>query len=153
MTEQMKKALDKAAKGLQWSQGSMLIDKETLQPADPAVVPFNRLVHLPIPDKLDMAAHFGANWYRNNVWHEVEKEMPTYHDDDIHTNQIAVIGDTSGGVSMAVCSMISKDEIYSPVSRKEYKWGECPFTQWAYVEDLLPTPGYKEFSSKIKTEE
>ena len=37
MTEQMKQALDKAAERLQWSSGQMLIDKETLTPADPAV--------------------------------------------------------------------------------------------------------------------
>ena len=74
MTEQMKEALDKAARDLQWSQGSMLIDKKTLKPADPADVPLERLVYLPVPDKLDMAVHFGANWYRNNLWHDASEE-------------------------------------------------------------------------------
>jgi hypothetical protein len=102
---------------------------------------------------LDKAAKsFGVNWYRNSVWHDVT-EVPVYHDDCFRSNQIAVTGGTSDADTMAVCSMISENEIYSPVSRKEYKWGECPFTKWAYVEDLLPTSVYMEFSSKIKTEE
>lgn len=74
MTEQMKQALDKAAERLQWSSGQMLIDKETLTPADPAVVPLERLVCLPVPDLIDTAAHFGANWYRNNLWHNADEE-------------------------------------------------------------------------------
>jgi len=131
MTEQMKQALDKAAKGLQWSQGSMLIDKETLQPADPAVVPLNRLVHLPIPDKLDVAAHFGANWYRNNIWHDAT-EVPDSN------MELLVITEPFD----APCVMTSNSDRF----RERAK-------QWAYIEDLLPTPGYKEFSSKIKTED
>jgi hypothetical protein len=139
MTEQMKQALDKAAKGLQWSQGSMLIDKETLQPADPAVVPLNRLVHLPIPDKLDMAAHFGANWYRNNIWHSPDEEPE-------HGEGFAIIdrnGILIASYNMMVGSSMSWEKI------KEIDGCKC----WAYCEDLMPTPGYKEFSSKIKTED
>ena len=130
MTEQMKEALDKAAKGLQWSQGSMLIDKETLQPADPAVVPLNRLVHLSIPDKLDMAAHFGANWYRNNIWHDVT-EVPDSN------MELLVITEPFD----APCVMTSNSDRFRDRAK-----------QWAYIEDLLPTPGYKDFQSKIKTE-
>ena len=129
MTEQMKKALDKAAKGLQWSQGSMLIDKKTLEPADPAVVPLERLVHLPIPDKLDMAAHFGANWYRNNVWHSPDEEPE-------QGMAFAIIeGD---GALTASYTMLEGGMNWEKI--KDIDGCQC----WAYCEDLLPTPGYKE---------
>ena len=129
MTEQMKKALDKAAKGLQWSQGSMLIDKNTLEPADPAVVPLERLVHLPIPDKLDMAAHFGANWYRNNVWHSPDEEPE-------QGMAFAIIeGD---GTLTASYTMLEGGMNWEKI--KDIDGCQC----WAYCEDLLPTPGYKE---------
>lgn len=129
MTEQMKKALDKAAKGLQWSQGSMLIDKKTLEPADPAVVPLERLVHLPIPDKLDMAAHFGANWYRNNVWHSPDEEPK-------HGEGFAIID--RNGILIASYNMMEGIGM-SWEKIKEIDGCQC----WAYCEDLLPTPGYK----------
>lgn len=130
MTEQMKQALDKAAEGLQWSQGSMLIDKKTLQPADPAEVPLERLVHLPVPDKLDMAVHFGANWYRNNVWHS-PKEEPE------QGMAFAIIeGD---GTLTASYTMLEGGMNWEKI--KDIDGCLC----WAYCEDLLPTPGYKEF--------
>lgn len=131
MTEQMKKALDNAARGLQWSQGSILIDKMTLKPADPAVVPLERLVHLPVPNLLDMAAHFGANWYRNNLWHEID-EIPD-------SNMVL---------------LVITEPFDSPCVRtsNSVRFRERA-KRWAYIDDLLPTPGYKEFSTKIKTED
>jgi len=129
MTEQMKKALDKAARGLQWSQGSMLIDKKTLEPADPAVVPLERLVHLPIPDKLDIAAHFGANWYRNNVWHSPDEEPE-------QGMAFAIIEDD--GTLTASYTMLEGGMDWEKI--KDIDGCQC----WAYCEDLLPTPGYNE---------
>lgn len=138
MTEQMKQALDKAAKGQQWANGQILIDSETLKPANPAT-PFERLTNIPVPDKIEVAVLFGANWYRNNVWHD-RQEIPNRKEDD----HIIVCGQTSAGVGCSVCCMIADGVIYSPLTHKEYKWGECPFTKWAYINDLLPTEGYKE---------
>ena len=135
----MKKALDKAAKGQQWANGQILIDNETLKPANPATTPFERLANIPVPDKIEVAVLFGANWYRNNVWHD-RREIPKCKEGD----QIIVFGQTSVGVGCSVCNVIGDRVIYSPLTQKVYKWGECPFTKWAYIEDLLPTEGYKE---------
>lgn len=74
----------------------------------------------------------GATDLMKEVWHDASKEKPVYDSD------IAVTRHLSGGLHMSVCAMVSDDIIYSPVARKEYKWGSCPFTHWAYIEDLLP---------------
>lgn len=95
--------------------------------------------NIPVPD--NETALFGANGYRNNVWHD-RRETPEYKEDK--NNQILVYGQNSAGRGCSVCSMIADGVIYSPMTHKEYKWGECHFTQWAYIEDLLPTEGYKE---------
>lgn len=95
--------------------------------------------NIPVPD--NETALFGANWYRNNVWHD-RRETPEYKEEK--NNQILVYGQNSAGRGCHVCSMIADGVIYSPMTHKEYKWGECHFTQWAYIEDLLPTEGYKE---------
>lgn len=138
MTEQMKQALDKAAKGQQWANGQILIDRETLKPANPATTPFERLMNIPVPDKIEVAVLFGANWYRNNIWHD-KREVPECKEDD----QIIVYGQTSAGIGCSVCGIIEDGVIYSPLTDKEYKWNQCPFTKWAYINDLLPTEGYK----------
>lgn len=95
--------------------------------------------NIPVPD--NETALFGANGYRNNVWHD-RRETPEYKEDK--NNQILVYGQNSAGRGCSVCSMIADGVIYSPMTHKEYKWGKCHFTQWAYIEDLLPTEGYKE---------
>lgn len=128
MTEQMKQALDKAAKGLQWSQGSILIDKKTLKPVDPAEVPLERLVHLPVPDKLDMAAHFGANWYRNNMWHNVSEEADL--------SKYVLLYDEADGYMSPPCRFPFRD-MPGFVSAMNRKYG-ANYTKWAYMEDLLP---------------
>lgn len=138
MTEQMKKALDKAAKRMQWANGQTLIDRETLKQAD-ALTPLERLTSIAVPDKIETAVLFGANWYRNNIWHD-KREVPECKEDD----QIIVYGQTSAGIGCSVCGIIEDGVIYSPLTGKEYKWGECPFTKWAYINDLLPTEGYNE---------
>lgn len=139
MTEQMQQALEKVAKGMQWTNGQILIDCETLKPANLATTPFERLTNIPVPDKIEVAVLFGANWYRNNMWHD-RREIPKCKEDD----QIIVYRQTSAGVDCSICGMIAEGVIYSPLTKKEYKWGECPFTKWAYIKDLLPTEGYKE---------
>lgn len=68
-----------------------------------------------------------------SVWHDV-KEKPIYKNREI---QLAVYGITTIGDAMSVCSLIDKNTIYVPLNDKEYKWGTCPFTKWAYVTDLL----------------
>ncbi len=139
----MTKKLDDAAMKLQWSTGQMLLDKETLEPADPAMTPLERLVSVPVPSKIEVAVHFGANWYRNNIWHDA-KEMPVYKESDPCGNQILVHGRTPQGEGFTVCNMIDNGLVYTPLTHKEYVWSECKFEQWAYVEDLLPMEGYKE---------
>ena len=74
MTQKMKEALDDAAKGLQWSRGQILINKKTLKPADISVTPLEELVSIPIPDEICHAVIFGANWYKNNMWHDRKEE-------------------------------------------------------------------------------
>lgn len=120
MTDKLNELLDKAAKGLQWSSGGMLIDKETFQPADPAVVPLERLVYMPIPDKMDIAAHFGANWYRNNIWHDAT-EIPDSN------MELLVLTEPFG----SPCVMTSNSDRFCERAKR-----------WAYIEDLLPDEGY-----------
>ncbi len=136
MTEQMKIALDKAAAGLQWSNGQILLHKDTLQPADPATTPLDKLVSVPVPDKLYTAVHFGAKWYVNNLWHDID-EVPEYTEGDDTANQIIVFGKTRTGKGCSIASMIAEGILYAPVSGMTYKWGDCPFVKWAYAKDIL----------------
>jgi hypothetical protein len=72
----------------------------------------------------------------SEVWHKIS-EVPNFVSDNTYTNSILVCGETSLGIGASVCYMIDQDTIYAPIASKEYKWGECPFTMWAYVRDLL----------------
>ena len=72
----------------------------------------------------------------SEVWHKTS-EVPNFVSDDTYSNSILVCGKNSLGIGASVCCMIDKDTIYAPITGKEYKWGECPFTMWAYVRDLL----------------
>lgn len=123
MTEQMKQALDKAAKGQQWANGQMLIDRETLKPANPATTHFERLMNIPVPDKIETAVLFGANWYRNNVWHSAN-EKP---DSKYNSEYIVQMKEGYYRISYGYDARLFHNSI-----------------QWAYIEDLLPTEGYKE---------
>lgn len=165
MTEQMKQALDKAAERLQWSSGDMLIDKETLKPADLAVAPLERLVHLPVPNLIDNAVHFGANWYRNNVWHErMEEPEERAHcliRFDCSSKPISYLNfelvfynktgkkfvtevyphPTGYNIEKSTLEGGVMTEVHK--NRRDY----IPISDihsWAYLEDLLPTEGYKE---------
>ncbi len=140
MTEQMKKALDKAAERLQWSSGQMLIDKKTLQPADPAEVPLERLVCLPVPNLVDTAVHFGANWYRNNVWHEASEEPTT-------TGKCCFLLIKAKGLNAprVACYKPQNKELYICGYDLHRTFENYLVEKWAYIEDILPTEGYKEF--------
>ncbi len=127
MTEEMTKKLDDAAMKLQWSTGQMLLDKETLKPADPATTPLERLVSVPVPSKIDVAVHFGANWYRNNVWHS-PKEEPE------QGMALTIIEDD--GTLTASYTMLEGGMNWEKI--KDIDGCKC----WAYCEDLLPMEGY-----------
>lgn len=77
MTEHAKKTLDKESKKLAWSQGQIVLDKETFE-QDVSKIPLERMVVVPIPDKVETAVLFGANWYHKNVWHDCTK-VPRYN--------------------------------------------------------------------------
>lgn len=79
----------------------------------------------------------------DNVWHSIT-EKPEYIENDTTHNSIAVIGKTSVGIGMSVGTMIDKDMIFVPLTQKHYVWGECPFTKWAYITDLMPEGLIKE---------
>ena len=72
------------------------------------------------------------------VWHSIS-DKPEFIENDTTHNTIAVIGRTSVGIGMSVGTMIDENEIFVPLTQKSYDWGECPFTKWAYIEDLLPS--------------
>ncbi len=118
MTEQMIQALQKAANGMQWANGQIVIDKETFKPQS-ATTPFENLVCVPIPDKIKTAVLFGANWYRNNVWHQ-PNEKPDYDRHIFAVTNYSVYAGYFNGVNPATIVM------------------------WAYKEDLLPEMKYNQ---------
>lgn len=69
-----------------------------------------------------------------DVWHDTS--IKPIFTDDPSSNQILVFGETPAGKSLSVCSMIDSDTVYSPVTKKEYKWGACPFTKWTYADNI-----------------
>ena len=77
------------------------------------------------------------------VWHDVS-EKPEYIEDDTTHNTIAVAGMTSVGIGMSVATMTEENEIFVPLTKKSYSWGDCPFTKWAYITDLIPDGLIKE---------
>lgn len=79
----------------------------------------------------------GAQWQKNHIWHDTN-ETPVYIEGDKYANSILVFGKTSLGLGSSVGNMVDENTIYTPINEKEYKWGECPFTKWAYVRDLTP---------------
>ena len=73
------------------------------------------------------------------LWHDVS-EKPRYDYTVGALNQIIVAGKnsaTGGLIAMSVGSMSDEDTLYCPLNDKEYKWGKCPFTKWAYAKDIL----------------
>ncbi len=115
MTEQMEIALDKAAVGAQWADGRILLHKDTLQPADLATTPIDKLVSVPVPDKLYIAVHFGAKWYIKNVWHDAE-EKP-------QSNKECLVVTHPNNACMVMTSNSKHFELVK---------------MWAYIDDLLP---------------
>lgn len=165
MTEQMTNKLTDAAEKLQWCNGQMLLDKETLNPADPAATPFEKLVSVPVPDKIKTAVLFGANWYRNNVWHErMEEPEERAHclirfdcssKPTSYLNFELVLYNKTG--KKFVTEVYPHPTGYN-IEQRTLEGGimtevhknrrDCiPISDihsWAYLEDLLPTEGYKE---------
>lgn len=116
MTEQMKIALDKVAVGLQWADGQILLHKDTLKPADPATTPLDKLVSVPVPDKLYVAVHFGAKWYIKNVWHNAD-ERP-------QSNKECLVKTHPNDAYMVMTS-----------NSDHFRLAK----EWAYIDDLLPS--------------
>ena len=133
MTEEMKGALDKAAKELQWSAGQILLNKDTFEPVN-AATPLEKMISVPIPDKLYVATQFGVNWYLNNVWHDTITEEPEeernlllmfFLKDGKKTFDIGLYGKSSQKVW--ICQGGS------------FKWLKLSlYAKWAYIEDFLP---------------
>ncbi len=74
------------------------------------------------------------------LWHDV-KEKPVFDPANIACNQILVIGkikSAHGDFAGSVCQIMDDGTIYAPVSGHHYEWGSCPFSQWAYLKDILP---------------
>lgn len=72
-----------------------------------------------IQEEVDALIH-GAEWYRNNVWHDASE--------DVGTNEPILVLDEEGrGVTTDRERLI----------RGWGEWGKG-FCRWAYVEDLLP---------------
>lgn len=84
-----------------------------------------------------------------SVWHDVT-ETPRFIDGDTTRNSVAIIGPTPVGVGMSIGTMIDENTIYSPLTRKEYAWGECPFTKWAYITDLIQERFLQEYDKQQK---
>lgn len=118
MTEQMKQALEDAANGLAWSQGQIILDKETFK-QDISNIPIERMVVVPIHDKVRTSVLFGANWYLNNVWHD-GSEKPT----DIEATLLIRTKNDLYGLKMYM--WLSKEEVEN-------------MKMWAYLHDILPT--------------
>ncbi len=127
MTEQMKIALDKAAVGAQWADGRILLNKDTLQPADPATTPLDKLVSVPVPDKLYIAVHFGAKWYIKNVWHDIN-EKPDM-------SKFVVFSDGKESMTPPMRNPFDDFPMLIEVANKKYGGG---YKVWAYADDLLP---------------
>lgn len=134
MTEQMKEALDKAAEGLQWSSGQMLLNKDTFEPADTTVVPLDKLVSVPIPRKIDVAVHFGANWYLRNVWHDAKKDEPE------EQKELILLSFLNNGERSFRFGLYSSHAKMVMVSNNgDFPWLKLShYDKWAYMDDFLP---------------
>ena len=129
MTDQMKQARDEKARTYGYNN-AIYIDKAMLNKEG-----YQYLEEKPEKDFIE-----GTDWYRNKVWHDI-KETPVFNPANIACNQILVIGkikSAHGGFAGSVCQIMDDGTIYAPVSGHHYVWGTCPFSQWAYLEDLLP---------------
>lgn len=85
---------------------------------------------------VDLRLMEDITWFLENVWHDVS-EKPKYTEGDEFANLILVFGKTSLGYGCSVGNMVDDKTIYAPIAEKEYKWGMCPFTKWAYVSDFV----------------
>lgn len=85
---------------------------------------------------------FGVAWdmiikRETGLWHDVS-EKPRFDNTVGSLNQIVVSGkNTAGFTAMSVASLNKDGTLFCPINKKEYEWGECPFTKWAYAKDVL----------------
>ena len=86
---------------------------------------------------------FGVAWdmiikRETGLWHDVS-EKPRFDNTVGALNQIVVSGKNtaSGFTAMSVASLNEDGTLFCPINEKEYEWGECPFTKWAYAKDVL----------------
>jgi hypothetical protein len=107
MTEQMRQALDKEAEECKQDY----IENN----AEPCVGDVSYFIRE------------GADWYRNNVWHDVSRELPDKGKAVLATTMSPKgRGIMEGGVTMVT------DRGLLEVDHKG------TFKKWAYIEDLLP---------------
>lgn len=91
--------------------------------ADMAYREAEKLGYLNVRGLMEIAyglANLSANWYHNNVWHDVSE--------DVGSNALILVLDEDGhGVTTTREKLV----------RGYGEWGKG-FCRWAYVEDLLP---------------
>ena len=75
------------------------------------------------------------------IWHDAS-DRPEYAADSRSNNQILVFGPTENGGKCSVCTLMESGAVYTPLNHELYQWGQCHFTKWAYVDELLPRDDY-----------
>ena len=126
MTEYTKEILDNAVNNLAWSQGQIILDKETFE-QDISKIPLERMIVVPIPDKVKTAALFGANWYYKNIWHD-ETEIPKYN----------LNGITDFIISSCFGHIKGEAHTYTPEQWSAHlEFNANSKFRWAYEEDLI----------------
>lgn len=91
-----------------------------------------------------LCAGFDTAWVQicireKGLWHDV-LEKPRFDNTVGALNQIVVSGKNTasgGSTAMSVASLNEDGTLFCPINEKEYEWGECPFTKWAYAKDVL----------------
>ena len=132
-------ALKNTAKARQLVDGQIAIDRKTLLPASPAKTPCDRIVTIPISGKIESAVLYGANWYRNNIWH------PTNEDPDEGKDLLLTAKTSKGDTAYYIGLFDSSSRKVLITVRTGFPWLPIShFERWAYLDDLLPTEGFKE---------
>lgn len=133
MTDQMKEALHKAADGMEWAHGQIVIDKVTLKPQS-SITPLENLVCVPIPNKIRTAVLFGANWYLNNVWHDAKTEEP-----DEGKELILMFYQDNGSRAFRFGLYSCHAQMVMVSNNGGFPWLKLShYEKWAYIDDLLP---------------
>lgn len=132
-------ALKNAAKARQLVDGQISIDRQTLLPASPASTPPSRTATIPIPGKIENAILYGANWYRNKIWHS------TNEDPDEGKDLLLTAKTSKGDTAYYIGLFDSSSRKVLVTVRTGFPWLPIShFERWAYLDDLLPTEGFKE---------